>query len=123
MIGKRQSPGVVHHIAFSPDGRILASCGDDGTVKLWRTADGQLLNTLQEKGGVAMHLAFSPDGRFIASGHGDTKVRLWLPNGQLFRTLEGQSGSVRHLVLSADGRILSSTSAGRVVLWRLDALR
>ncbi|NJK34039.1 MAG: WD40 repeat domain-containing protein [Oscillatoriales cyanobacterium SM2_2_1] len=121
MIGKRQSPGIVHHIAFSPDGRFLASCGDDGTVKLWRTADGQLLNTLQGKGGVAMHLAFSPDGRFLASGHG-AKVRLWLPNGQLFRTLEGQSDIVRHLVFSADGRILS-TSAGQVVLWRLDALR
>jgi hypothetical protein len=55
--------GPVWRVAFSPDGRYLASCSPDKTVKLWRVADGSLQQSLAEHPGDVHSVAFSPDGR------------------------------------------------------------
>ncbi len=75
-------------LAFSPDGRTLASAGHAGNVKLWDRRTGELKATLEEHSNCITSLAFSPDGNMLASSGHDGTVRLWNPRtGQLRRTL------------------------------------
>jgi WD domain, G-beta repeat len=68
--------GWAQDVAFAPDGQTLASSSDDGTVRLWRVADGQPLRTLEGHTTWVMSVAFAPDGQTLAST-GDRTVQLW----------------------------------------------
>jgi hypothetical protein len=68
---------LVHSVAFSLDGKTLASGSYDGTVRLWDVASRTALETLQGHTDVVQSVAFSPDGRTLASGSSDGTVRLW----------------------------------------------
>jgi len=69
----------VRSVAFSPDGRLLASGSDDNKVKIWEVASGRLLHTLSGHGDWVRSVAFSPDGRLLASGSDDGTVKIWGP--------------------------------------------
>ena len=64
-------------VAFSPDGRTIASASEDRSVRLWSAATGELMKTLQGHTLRVYSVAFSPDGSTIISASEDKSVRLW----------------------------------------------
>ena len=68
---------LVWDVAFSPDGKILASAGGDGKIVLWSVADGQVMLTFEGHQAGVTCLAFSPDGNWLATGSLDASVRFW----------------------------------------------
>ena len=67
----------VWSVSFSPDGSLLASGGDDKTIKLWRVSDGALVRTLTGHTDRVRSVSFSPDGSLLASGSDDKTIKLW----------------------------------------------
>jgi WD40 repeat protein len=75
----------VNSVAFSPDGRLLASGSADETIKLWDVASGREVRTLSGHTSRVLEVAFSPDGRLLASGSGDETIKLWDISGLVGR--------------------------------------
>jgi WD40 repeat protein len=117
-------PGGVNAVAFSPNGRTLASGLGDGTVILWDVADpahATRIATLTGQAGNLTAVAFSPDGHLLASASPDGTVFLWnVANpARITRAavLTGQPGGVSAVAFSPDGQLLASGSdSGTVVL-------
>ena len=66
-------------VAFSPNGRLLASADADGTVRLWNPATGQPVGAPHHESAQVTGVAFSPNGKLLASAGADGTVRLWNP--------------------------------------------
>ncbi len=69
--------GPVLSVAFSRDGRFLATGSLDKTAKLWEVESGRAVRSFQAHTSLVFSVAFSPDGRLLATGAGDGAVRLW----------------------------------------------
>jgi WD40 repeat protein len=103
----RSARGIVRAVAYRPDGKLLATGGDDGTVRIWDAATGQLVRMLV--GGPVHTLSWSGDGRILAAsalGHG---TNLWeAETGRLLQRFVGESWSScppeGHTVAVANGR-------------------
>jgi WD40 repeat protein len=108
----------VRQLAFSPDGRWLASAGFDRMVGLSDVATGALVRTMEGHRGRVWSVDFSPDGQLLASGSSDRTVRLWTPDGALLAELTGHTAPVRSVAFSPDGTLLASGDENHEIrLW------
>jgi WD40 repeat protein len=119
----RAHGGFVTWLAFSRDGKTLASAGwGDGWLRIWDVSSRGLLplrKQLRGNNGAFYKLAFSPDGATLATCGSDDKVRLWnVTRLQEVAVLQGHRGPVNSVAFSPDGRWLASGSSdGTIRLW------
>ena len=102
-------------IHFLRDGRLLATIGGEGEVRIWDIASGRVLHTLRHAATVSS-VTFSPDGRILATATLDNRIRLWdVASGDERAVLAGHKHTVESLAFSPDGAILASASDDRTV--------
>jgi len=121
-------PGGVPEVAYSPDGRMIASMGARQEIKLWEADSGELIRTLMGADEFTSSAAFSPDGNMLATAY-STQVILWDPsNGEKLGTLAGESVGttvgynlgVGQISFSPDGKYLATANMdGAPVIWDL----
>ncbi len=109
--GPTAIPAIVYAVAFTPDGKLLATAGSDWMAVLWNVADGTPRRALTGNGQAVMGLALAPDGRRLLTGGLDHTVRLWdVETGELQRPFWTQQFYLRRVQFSHDGRHFLSTS-------------
>jgi hypothetical protein len=123
---ERVRPGdQVVAVAFSPDGKLLASSssGQDRVLRVWDLASAKQLHQIGGYNGVAWRVLFRPDGKTLLSSGDDGTVRCWdVETGRPLGSLSGHQAAIWYSALSPDGRILASASEDMTIrLWDLNA--
>jgi len=133
-----QSPGVeldpiqatlnpIEDLAFSPDSKLIASAGRDGTARVWDLASGDELARVSHQDWVT-NVSFSPDGQWVASAGGridraslDNSIHIWSASRGSLRTVVTHDGAILGLSFSPTGNYLASYGADDLVrIWDLD---
>ena len=114
--------GIVHSVAASPGGELIASGGSDKTLRIWNVADGSSVHSIEAHGASVYCVRFHPDGRKVASAGYEGVVKLWdAREGTELEAFSGHDEGVANLVFSRDGTTLYSCSFdGTVRGWDID---
>jgi WD40 repeat protein len=110
------------HVAFSANGKILASAGRDNLVRLWDPGTGKEIKQIAGHESWVYCVAFSPDAKQLASSSRDKTIRVWdVATGKQLRQLTGHQQKIPSIAFSADGKTLASTSADNTLrLWDVE---
>jgi WD40 repeat protein len=110
---------VVNCVAFSPDGKSLATGGRDTMARIWDAATGKEVQTLKGHTEWVQDVTFSPDGTSLATGSYDRTIKVWdLAAGKDVTTLRGHGNVVNSVAFHPDGlRLLSGSSDRTVRIW------
>jgi hypothetical protein len=111
---------VILDMAFSPNGKALATCSYDRTVKLWDVDSGKLLRTLKEHSDAVYGVCFNPDGSLLASAGADRAVKVWrVDTGKLLYTLSEATDWVYAVAWSPDGQRLAAAGVDKSIrVWQ-----
>jgi WD40 repeat protein len=113
---------LINSLAFSPDGKTLASAGWDKKILLWDVNTGQNIATLEGHTMAAWALAFSPDGKILASTGTDDTVRVWdWTSGKNTATLEHRFGMAFSIVFAPDKKTVVFGCPGCVKQWDMQS--
>src|SRR5215510_5639535 len=97
-------------LAFSPDGKVLASGGYDNRIRLWNPDTGKEVRILEGHKSYVNCIALSADGKWLASGSQDHDLRLWeVDTGKERRRFLGHDAPIELLALSPNGKVLASS--------------
>jgi WD40 repeat protein len=109
----------VGDVAYSPAGDLLAAGSDDNLIRMWKTTDYPLLQTMQGHSDFVNGIAFSPDGKLLVSGSHDKSLGVWdASTGKLLKSLAGHEGVVLRVAVNPSGTLIASISwDGTVRLW------
>lgn len=114
----------VTSLVFSPDGRWLATAGQNSRIHMWQTTDWQEIRSFGEHDGTITSIAWSPDGRAIASAGRDRAVRIWDPHtGECIQNFLDLNDVVRCVTWSPDGKHLAAADGPTVRLWETQTWR
>lgn len=111
----------INSLAFSPDGKTLATCSRNGTIRFWNVSTGQVIFNLKAHKPVVLCVAFSPDGKMLASTGADGTVKIWnVENGTLLKEITVLRKEIPCVAFSQDMQFMAaSASKGELYLWKL----
>lgn len=113
---------TIYSVAFSTDGRFVATSSGDNTAKIWDSKSGKAILTLSGHSERVTSVAFSPDGRQLVTGSDDKTAKIWnLESGKTVLTLEGHTSWINSVAFSPDGqRLVTGSMDSKAKIWQLE---